>query len=244
MAIRLYVGSIGSGKTASIVKEMADNPQQSYITNIQTTLPNVSKLTSDMICSKTLLGTTKSGKKNYEYSLNFDVWKKLKNNVSVVLDEAHSILNSRKAMSNVNIKITEWMSMLRRVLGEKQGAGDLVLITQLPHRVDVVCRDMATNVRHFRMHYSKQCVKCGFSWRQHSDFPEDLKRCPGCNAYDLRKKDFLVEVRCFKSVLSYNQWDAFKEKTYYKIYTMKDISNYFGKYDSWQWDNLFSDLYS
>lgn len=244
MTIRIVIGNIGSGKTASIVKEMLDNPKRKYYTNIQTDLKNCTLINSDMICKKELLGQTKAGKRNFEFKLNLDYWKAQKGNVNVVIDEAHSIVNSRRSMSKATQVILEWVSLLRRILGENSsGSGDLVLITQLPERIDVVCRDMCRNVSAYRCHYKKTCQACGLTWKEHSDMPEEYKYCLACKSDDIKRHSFLVEVRVFASMYDYDGFKIFGQKTWYKHYSINDIEKSFAHYNTLQWDNLFSDLY-
>jgi hypothetical protein len=245
MAIRIVIGAIGSGKTASIVKEMLDNPKLHYYTNIKTDLPNCTLINSNMICRKEILGVTKSGKETKKFHLNLDYWKGLKGSVNVVLDEAHSIVNSRRSMSSATQIILEWVSLLRRILGENsKGSGDLILITQLPERIDVVCRDMSRNVASYRCHYKKSCKRCGATWQEHSDFPEDIKICPACSSDDLHKHSFMIEVKHYAGMRPYEDEKFFGVKSFYKHYIVTDIEKSFTHYSTLQWENLFSDLYN
>ncbi len=120
-------------------------------------LDNVIPIKNDMIVKKEI----KDYKKNrqgemepvYELKLNMEYWQKITEPISCVLDEAHSIINARRAMSKVNIIITDWIALLRRVLGSSSsGYGELVLITQLPNRIDIIAREMATQIRYHKCH--------------------------------------------------------------------------------------------
>lgn len=245
--IRLSIGNVGSGKTATEVREMCLNPGQlKFFSNIRTTLPHQTDITGRMICNKEEVGVVKtSGLVKYEFSLNVDYWKKnVKEPCSVVIDEAHTILNARKFMNKVNIVVTDWLSLLRRVMGENsRGTGDLVLITQLPMRVDVICREMATQIRYHICHYRKSCNACGITWREHSDMPEKKNYCINCGSIKIFKHSHLIEIKAYNSMEAYNNMKAFGEETHYAHYYVTDIEKYFGYYNTLQWDNMLSELY-
>jgi hypothetical protein len=177
--------------------------------------------------------------------VNLDFWKKIGEPINVVLDEAHSILNSRRSMTSVNIIITDWIALVRRVLGENsQTEGDLVFITQLPNRIDNICREMAHQVRYHVCHYKKNCNDCGTVWRENSAMPELIKMCPCCGSYDLLKNGHMIEIWEFSSMPEYNNWMAFGQETYYKHYFVRNIEQYFPLYNTLQWNNMFSEIYN
>lgn len=245
MTIRIMVGNVGSGKTASMVKEMLDNSRLHYYTNIKTDLKNCTLINSSMICKKELLGTTKSGKENYRFTLNLDYWKRLKGSVNVVLDEAHEIINARRSMSKPTQVILSWLALLRRVLGgNSRNYGDLILITQVPERLDVIAREMSRNIAAFRCHYVKTCADCGCYWREHSDVAEEVKLCPTCGSDGIDKTDFVVQVKYFTSISRFEDFRFLGAKAWYKERVISDINKSFVHYDTLQWDNLFSDLYA
>jgi RNA polymerase subunit RPABC4/transcription elongation factor Spt4 len=212
--------------------------------NIQTSLRNNVVLNSSMICKKELLGSKKSGEAVYNLQLNTEFWKGIKEPINVILDEAHSIVNSRRAMSKVNIVVTDWISLIRRVLGEdSRGMGDLVLITQLPNRIDSICRDMANQVRYHNCHYVKSCNNCNSSWNEDTDMPELARFCPNCGSIDMRRSNFQIEVMVYPGMQSYTAHKIYGMATHYRHYFVRDIEKYFPLYNSLQWDNLFSDVY-
>lgn len=238
------LGNVGSGKTACAVRAMALHQEVKNFSNIKTTLKNNVMLDSTMICSKQMVGQKRTGEPVYEYALNVDFWKDLKEPINVILDEAHSILNARRAMSKVNIICTDWIALIRRVLGEdSRGMGDLVLITQLPQRIDVICREMAHQVSYHTCHYVKQCKQCGASWNEDSDMPEQSKNCLNCDSIKLMRRNFQIEVKVFPGMNAYTAYKIYGAVTYYKHYFVRDIEKYFPLYKTLQWENLFSDLY-
>lgn len=244
--IVIVLGNLGSGKTACTVREIAKNPDIKYYSNIQTKLKHQVDISSDMIVKKTVVDSKinrKTGEEKpiYEHKLNIDFWKKINEPISVVLDEAHSIMNSRNSMSKQNRIVNEWIALLRRVLGQgKFHDGELILITQLPNRIDVVARDMATQVRYHICYYRKECVNCGWSWQETSDMAEKIRRCSRCNSPKLSKSNYRVLVKYFRNMTEFEQWFYLRKKTYYRQCIVNDIENYFPLYNTLQWDNLFS----
>lgn len=247
--IRISLGNVGSGKTATEVREMALNKMhRKTYTNIQTKIKHCELLQASMIIDKKQISTSKKrdGTETpvYEMKLNVDFWKNMTEPVNVVLDEAHSILNSRRSMSKTNVLITDWLALVRRVLGQTEsGEGELVFITQLQGRIDTIAREMAHQVRYHICHYIKTCKKCGCSWQENSDMPEGLLECPKCLCYRIIKHSHKIEVRKFSSIERFDSWKTFGNKSYYDRYYIKDITNYFSLYNTLQWDNLFGEFY-
>lgn len=249
--IKIILGNVGSGKTAFAVREMYLNQlKRKTYSNIITTVKNQVDINASMILKREVTGYKKSnatGEKEevYKDSLNVEYWKNIKEPINVVLDEAHSILNSRRSMSKTNIIITDWLSLIRRVLGSSDsGSGELIFITQLAKRLDVIARDMATNVIYTICHFVKTCKKCGVAWQENSEMPEQLTECIACSNYNIKKHSHTLEVWHFPNMDLYSMWKDWGEKTFYKHYYVRDIEKYFPLYDTLQWDNLFNDFYS
>jgi hypothetical protein len=244
--IRIFLGNIGSGKTACAVREMAlDQRRILTYSNIKTTLAWQHDLTPDKIIQKTIIDTKTNKKTNeqtpiYEYTVNMDFWTNIKEPLNIVLDEAHSILNSRRAMKSQNIIFNDWLALVRKILTNRDHAsGNLTFITQLSNRLDVVARDMATHIRYHICHYFKTCTNCKCQWNESSDMPEIYDACPSCHGINLKKHNFIIEVFHFNSINSYHAWSIEGMKTFHKHYTIDDIEEYFGIYDTFQIDNLF-----
>lgn len=242
--IILYVGNVGAGKTLQAVREIAKTPYISYYTNIQIKgLPNAKILKQDMIVQKTATGAVSRGRPVYEYSLNKEFWESVKKPVSVVLDEAHSIFNARSAMSKTAKISTQWLSLLRKMLGQNDsGYGNLILITQLSRRVDIILREMAHQVVYFRGYFNKQCRICGCQWRENSDMPEQRNTCRNCGSHELFKHSYKTLMFKFASVYAFDQWREMRLNTAYKIRWIKGSERYFKNYDTLQIDDLFSDF--
>lgn len=208
----------------------------------------IRRLSPDMIIHKEIV-SEKTNKRTgeteavYEYSANLDFWKNLRKQgtaINVVIDEAHNIINSRRSMSSKNICIMDWLAMARRILGSVSGMyGELVFITQLPRRIDIVALEMARKISHVVAHYFVNCEDCGLYWKEDSEQPEQLPACPGCFSIKLHKSKMKIEVRDFPSLDAYNRWNEFGEETFYRHYIIHDIERYWNRYDSLQWENLF-----
>jgi len=254
MAIIVCLGNIGSGKTAGVVREMIMNKQKiNYYTNITSKKPSktkhIKKISADMIIERKEEGFKKkrdgSTEPIYKLQLNKDFWFGVDKPISVVLDEAHSIMNPRRSGSKVNVIVGDFLALLRRVLGEdSQSEGDLYLITQLSRRLDVIGRDMAHQVRYYVCHYTKTCLKCGLSWAENSEMPEQLRVCPRCEHHRLNKNNFVIEVKHFAGMKAYEDWKEFGVLSFHAHYFIKDIEDYFPYYDTHQWEDLFNDYYS
>ena len=114
--IRIILGNVGSGKTAVAVREMCINPtKRKTYSNIQTSLDNQIDISPEMIIKREIVDykkNKKTGEKEpvYKYALNIEYWKSITEPCDVILDEAHTILNSRKSQSKTNIVVTDWLA--------------------------------------------------------------------------------------------------------------------------------------
>jgi len=247
--IRIFLGNVGSGKTVAAVREMYINDSERLTySNIKTKLKNQINISPDMIIKKTVTKyvTRKNGEKEpvYEYKLNSDYWKNIKEPINICIDEAHSILNSRRSFSKINVIVTDFLALARRILGHSDsGYGDFTLISQLPNRLDVICRDMATQIRYHICHYQKRCKKCGTTWTENSEMPESLYRCPRCLNLRLKIFGHALEIWHFSDMNKFNCWKDFGQKTFYKHYLVRDIATFFPLYNTLEWDNMFSEYY-
>lgn len=245
--IRLSLGNIGSGKTLAEVREMKINfSGRPTYTNILTSIPTQLNLKRNMIINKIILGTTKkrSGEvvENFKLEVNEKFWKKKRSPINLVIDEAHTVLNSRKAMTRQNILMSDWMSLMRRILGGKgKGYGDFVLITQFPRRLDVNAKDMCQQVRWHRYMCYKSCQRCRLTWSEDSDMPEQFNYCRRCKCQDLNIWNEKIKVFYFVNWLNFEEWRLFNKKQPFKIMMIHGIKKYYGLYDTLQWDDLLSE---
>lgn len=250
--IRIFLGNVGSGKTACAVRDMYINGRHRVTySNIITTLGCQIDINPSMIVKREQVDTKqkRSGETIpiYEYTLNIEYWKEIikkEKAINVIIDEAHSVINARRAMSKINVIMSDWLALIRRVLGSTtSGAGELTFITQFPRKLDINAREMATQVRYHVCHYNKTCNKCGFSWRETSEMPEPRFVCPACGSEKVQKHNHIIEVWHFSNIDGYEAWRSFGMQTHYRHYLINDIEHFFPLYNTLQWDNLFSKLY-
>ncbi len=239
------LGNVGSGKTASMVREMMLNTdEKTTFSNImiKNKKANVVQISRDMIfIEKEFI---EKGKKVIKTIFNADFWKGVKdkypNGINVVIDEAHTLINSRRAMSKDNVIMNDFMSLLRRILGDSGGYGELVLITQLGRRIDVNARELATSIHYHICHYQRNCSKCDLHFWETNEIYEKPKVCPLCGG-KLTKSNFVIEKFEFDNIENLDLWLDYKQKTYKRHYYITDIEKYFKFYDTFQWENLISE---
>lgn len=247
--IRIMLGLPGSGKTACMVRELVKNPSRKITySNIKTWhIENNRLITPRMIAHKDHISTKKTGEKVYKLSLNQEYWKNIvrkEKSINVILDEAHTLIDSRKSMSNINKVMSDFLSLIRRIIGSNEmGYGQLVLISQLERRLDIIAREMATNVRYHRCHYRKFCNECNYQWAEHNEIAEPLFHCKRCHSFSIVKKKHVIEVWEFKNIELFMAWRYLhKKKQHFKHYFITDIEKYFELYDTLQWENLVSEF--
>jgi len=244
------LGNVGSGKTLMMVREMVlQKDNKITFSNIiikGKNKKNVVQISRKMIFKETVIKIKKDGEKVIKESLNVDFWKDMREKypegINVVLDEAHTLMNSRRAMSNTAIIMNDFMSLLRRILGDSgEGYGELVLITQLGRRLDINARELATSIHYHRCHYKRTCVKCNFNFWETNEMYEKPKVCPRCGHRRMTKSNFIIEKHEFNCIDNLNMWLDHKMKTYQKHYYVTDGEKYFKDYNSFQWENLISE---
>ena len=254
--IVMMLGLQGSGKTACCVREICtDASGRTYFSNIMTKgIRNNILIKPDMIVEKHPIIDAKTGnvliKKGvpqYNMTVNKDFWKSAEikyKGLNIIIDEAHSILNSRRSMSKSVQVILDWISLLRRVLGSTEsGYGRLYLVTQIERRLDIVPKEMTTQVRFHLCHYRKTCLRCGYYWHENNEYPEPLYECPSCMSTSIKKHSHIVEIWNFTDYQSFVYWKYLgRRHTYYKHYYVTDIESYFNRYDHLQWDNLINEI--
>lgn len=249
--IRLMLGKMGSGKTACMVREMVLNKdEKTTFSNIilkgKARKPNVVQINRAMIFKDEVVKVLQNGTKQTKPVLNADFWKDTRINypfgINVTLDEAHTLMDSRRAMSNTSVIMNDFMSLLRRILGDSgEGYGELVLITQLGRRLDVNARELATSVHYHLCHYKRTCTKCNFNFWETNEVYQKPKLCPRCQNRKMVKSNFVIEKWEFDSMEKLDFWIDNGVKTYQKHYYITDIEQYFQYYNTFQWENLISE---
>jgi len=221
-----------------MVREMVLNK------DMKTTYTNIilKKKTNTIQINREMIFTKKKIDKKEKIVFNAEFWKQVKEDndgINVVIDEAHTLINSRRAMSNSNMVMNDFLALLRRILGDSGGYGELVLITQLGRRLDINARELATSVHYHLCHYRKECA-CGVSYWENNEKYGDTNKCPECGKA-MKKVEFIIEKWEFASMDDYDMWNCNRIRTYKKHYYVTDIQDYFKFYDTFQWENLISE---
>lgn len=239
-----------SGKTAQMVMFMKNNPHINFMTNIKvfpkTKFKHVEYLKPEMVIHKNIISHKKDGSPVYEYKLNVDFWKKYitkTKNLIIIIDEAHTFFNPRRSMSKINIIMTDFLALLRRVLGSSDNNGQLFLLTQLSRRLDVIAKEMATDINFNVLHYNIKCKRCGYTIQETNETPFGSKmlKCFNCGYPYTTKFNFVIETWCFKNIDSFMMFYNMGMKSYYNRYLLHKINTIFNNYDTFQWDDLMSD---
>jgi len=248
--IRLMLGKMGSGKTACMVREMIksedDKTTFSNIILKKVKKETVVQINRDMIFKEIVVKVRPKSDDITKMALNADYWKDTKikypDGINVVLDEAHTLMDSRRSMSTTSVIMNDFMALLRRILGDSgEGYGELVLITQLGRRLDVNARDLSTSIHYHLCHYKRTCEKCNYNFWETNEVYQKPKLCPRCGWRKMIKSNFIIEKWEFDSMDNCDLWVEHKIKAYQKHYYITDIEKYFPHYDTFQWENLISE---
>ena len=244
------LGKMGSGKTACMVREMIksedDKTTFSNIILKKVKKKTVVQINRDMIFKEVVVKVRPKSDDITKLMLNSDYWKNTKKSfpegINVVLDEAHTLMDSRRSMSTTSVIMNDFMALLRRILGDSgEGYGELVLITQLGRRLDINARDLATSVHYHLCHYKRTCEKCNYNFWETNEVYQKPKICPRCGWRKMLKDQFIIEKWEFDSMDNCDLWVDHKIKSYQKHYYITDIEQYFPHYDTFQWENLISE---
>lgn len=254
--IRIFLGNVGSGKTISAVKELVDGLENPFslpcYSNIVTkargkyAIKNNIMLTRDMLIQKELVETKRNGTEVFKTKFNSEYWidaKKQHNGFNVVIDEAHSLMDSRSFMSRQNRIINDFLALIRKVCSNPNTDSTLTLISQLDSRLDLNARKMCTEVRFHICLYDKNCSKCGAYWVEHSELSDFKKNkcCPNCGNYQLKKTNYRLLVHFFDNMREYEDWRYHKINTIQQTVKISGIEKYFKYYDTFQMSDLISE---
>jgi hypothetical protein len=117
-----------------------------------------------MIIKSEVVGFKKNGEEIRKESFNQEFWKEKaeEQSINVIIDEAHTILSARRAMSKRTQCLLDFLAMIRRIVQNnvKGTYGSLTLISQLERRIDVIAKEMCSHVRYHICHYKKRCKRC------------------------------------------------------------------------------------
>jgi len=250
--IRVFLGNVGSGKTISCIREMVLEDKEVYYSNIITkskgkcAIRTNNLINREMLICKTLIKKKKDGTEEYSYKFNKEVWEEFKKKhgkFNVVLDEFHTLMEARGFNTKQNRVIGDFLALIRKIANDSTGDSTLTLISQLDNRIDVIARDMATEVRYHICLYDKTCTDCGAYWTEHSEMPpfQKHKACPNCSSKKLKKSDFRIIVHFFDSMSSYRDWKYSGIDTKIQTTMIEGIEEYFGYYNTYQMTDLISE---
>lgn len=237
--IRVFLGNLGSGKSACAVKEIIDSESnRKTYTNLNTN--NVKNAVfikpSDII---QIIPNPKDKKKEL-FQLNIKYWKKQKKPLNVLWDEIHLTANSRKSTSKVNMVLSQFMAMARRITGfDKRGYGHFTFIAQKERTIDVNIRELCNEIIYHISYWRITCNDCGkfVYWTSEK---QQLEQCLNCGSWDIFKDDVYV-LRLF-----FNKWENYYRYTegeqgrfHFKRQFVYDIEDYFQYYDTMQISNVW-----
>lgn len=225
--IVIYVGGVGSGKTLSIVKEIVRRENPCFV-NFDMEHHTATRLRWEHLIEKHDDGSKKGGMRvNYQYWN--DISSKNPEGFDIYLDEFHNIMGSRRGMSKRNVLMSDWLSQVRKILGENERC-NLYLLTQKLRRIDINSRDLA--------HVIVKCEKV-----VHEGVLIDTV---------VKAKDGSYEVRRLPLVVIYKYWfndceacQAFETlgiRSYYAC-TRFAANPYYRYYDSYRMVEMGSEEY-
>lgn len=140
-----YVGGVGSGKTASLVKSIVQRKNRAY-TNFAVKGATIERLKKSDIVKKLPAKQNAKGEiTKYQYKVNYEFWqKKVKAKVKfdIYIDEIHNIIHARQAMSKFNVEATKWVAQIRKLMGQHKN-NHLYIISQRPMGIDIAFRELA-----------------------------------------------------------------------------------------------------
>jgi len=239
--IKIFIGNVGSGKTLMAVHDMLEDDTPTF-TNIATQgIKHSIRLEKEMLIKETPVGYKKNGEPILKREFNKEFWLEMKDRypkINIILDEAHTLLNSRRSISTQNIILTDFLALIRKFLGSSNQHGHLTLISQLSGRLDVIARDMCTFVQFHVGHYVYGCDVCRCRYYSNSE-QSICDICPRCGSNKVMKIKTIVEIWQFNNMDLYEEFRFTRNKTYFKRFKVMNPEKYFKKYDTMQWDNLF-----
>ena len=199
-----------------------------------------------MLIKKTLVKTKKNGEEEFSLKFNADFWVEQKEKYegfNIVLDEFHTLMDSRRFMSKQSRVLNDFLSLIRKVCNDPNNDSTLTIISQLVARIDVNARELCTEVRYHIGLYDKKCTKCGCYWTEHSDLPDFQKSrtCLNCGSYSIKKFNSRIIVHFFSNVREFEMWYYQRANTILQTIKLNGIEKYFPYYDTFQLTNLISE---
>ncbi|HEC38841.1 hypothetical protein LCGC14_0636120 [marine sediment metagenome] len=245
--IRIYLGKLGSGKSVSAIREIAnDHSGRTNYTNIKNNLPNSTLIKGTDIIKK-ILHSTKEKRDGtveeiHKYEFNLDFWNKQKKPLNIIWDEIHLVANSRDSQSKLNKCMSRFLSLGRRITGsDDSGYGHFIFIAQASRTIDVNIRDLCNEVRYHIMYWISECKNCHRGRWVTSEIKE-IESCIYCGSWKLLRKNFMVKVFKFHDFINYQKWYEGWGKFYFEKLWITDIEQYFQHYNTHQIEGIFDDF--
>lgn len=244
--IRILLGNVGSGKTALAVRDIILSELPIYSNIITPRLKKNHVIKKEHIFKEEIVKVLKSGEVKTKTVLNSEYWHDLKKKhpaISVYIDEAHTLLNPRRSMSKKNEVMSDFLALLRRIVGATEsGYGELLIISQLERRIDVIAKEMATVIQYCIGHYYKECKQCKALYSENNETPKKMMECT-CGSTHFKKSGFIIEVFSFKNIDAFHHWfySDRRSRTYFNREFVTNIELVFPYYDTLQWESLISD---
>lgn len=238
--IRIYLGNLGSGKTACAVREIVNDRsgRVTYTNIVMNKVPNYSHIVPQNVILKKL-----EGKKTI-LDLNVKYWEKRLKPLHIIWDEIHLTANSRTSMSKANMVLSRFIAMARRITGfDERGYGHLTFIAQKDRTIDVNVRELANDICYHVANWILVCNDCGTRLSVNSEM-QQVENCVKCNSWNIRKSNLLICRYKFNEWEDYYRWRVNESKVYYQKELITDIDKYFSYYDTMQisdvWDNYIN----
>lgn len=196
---------------------------------------------SDVV-NEVIISYKKDGTPVTRKELNVAFWESVDKPCDIVYDEAHSIINSRNTMSRQNQVWMQWVKLIRKMIGGSAGHyGEFIWIAQLPRNIDIDVREMTPMYCYHVMWSTMVCRKCGYRLRRNSEMTSrQYKSCLKCGHYLFDETDHVVrqwEIRGYDNAVTFQEM-SMKMKLRYPHRCVKDIAEYFGCYDTMQYEDL------
>ncbi len=235
--IRIFLGNLGSGKSASAIREIAtdESGMVTYTNLITKHMKNVKTIKPQNIIKKT---TNEKGKQVLD--LNTDFWIKQKKPLNVLWDEIHLTANARASMSKVNMIFSRFLAMGRRITGyDERGYGTLTFVAQKERTIDVNVKDLCSEIIYHIGHWIMICKDCGVKIARSSEQAQS-KQCLLCKSWRILREGFFIERLRFDDLDKYFEWAVNKKmKTYNQRVMIQDIDEYFHMYNTMQMENMW-----
>lgn len=233
--IRIFLGNLGSGKTASAVREILNDGsgKKTYSNVIIKGTDNYVNIKPQHVIKKHF-----DGKKTV-FDLNTSYWEKQPKPLNILWDEVHLTANSRASMSRVNMVLSRFIAMARRITGfDERGYGHLTFVAQKDRTIDVNIRDLASEISYHKSMWVLRCKKCGFKLAVNSEM-QQIERCVSCFSWDIVKENLSIIIYRFNSWEKFYRWQVTDEKLYFKKEIILDIHEYFKNYDTMQLSDIW-----